>query len=79
MGYNICLLIITLQQTKPAQSEIQKQENLEEESLALYLFTEDLTAPSSSARWKSLGHLRNCNLKPKKSQPSHTHTDVGKY
>lgn len=68
-----CLLIITLQQTKPAQTEIEKQENLEEESLALYLFTEDLIAPSSSARWESLEHLINCNLKPKKYQPSHTH------
>lgn len=39
-------------------------------------FTEDLIAPSSSARRKSLSHLRNCKLKTKKSQPSLTQ-DVG--
>lgn len=71
MGYNTCSLFITLQQTKAAQKEIQKLENLEE-SLALYLLTEDLIAPSSSVQRKSLGHLRKCNQNHKESVTTHT-------
>lgn len=71
MGYNMCSLFVTLQQTKAAQKETQKLEN-SEESLALYLLTEDLIAPSSSVRRKSLGHLRKCNQNNKESQSPHT-------
>lgn len=70
MGY-MCSLFITLQQTKAAQKLTQELENLEE-SLALYLLTEDLIAPSSSVRRKSLGHLRKCNQNPR-NLSHHTH------